>query len=301
MAFGCALSCFRKASPKKETRKTTKEKNMIHKSLTALLTAHCLLLTANAYSLCLQFDASSPSTLTLNGTTVTAWTSVKGSTTLVPIHGASNGWSTATLQSISGRSSVSFMSQDGVSIPSPFAFHGTETTQSVVYVFAIVRSQVPTFRMTLLDAPIDIRLESNFPFVGEGVPEGRGSGLFFQEEQLGNIATYAINGHSTSTFLPSEKWQAVEVTLQTPTSLNALFIGGSIPSPAWKRNFNGNIAELIFLGSAPTLEQRNALYHYARAKWRVPVDYDFSPHSANILRNLGVDPKNVFATFFLVR
>jgi len=147
--------------------------------------------------------------------------------------------------------------------------------------------------MTLLDAPIDIRLEGRAT---------ASSPSRFQEEQLGNTATYAINGYGTPKFSSSEKWQAVEITFQTTNvSLNALFVGGAIPTPAWKRNFNGNIAEIIFLGSAPTPEQRNALYHYARAKWHVSVDYDFSPHSAAILRNLGVDPGNVFATFFLIR
>ena len=279
-----------------------------HLPTTHWISAFCILisaLTLPSFGQSIQFDASSPSTLTTNGNAITAWAAVKGGVTLMPIHGASNGWSTATLHSVSGRSTVSFTSQDGISVPSPLAFHGTETTQSVSAVFAIVRSQTPTPYMTLLDAPIDIRLESSmgyaFPFAGEGVPEGRGSGFSFQTEQLGNTATYAVNGKNTSIFLPSEGWQAVEVTFQTPVALDSLFVGGSVPSPTWNRGWDGEIAEIIFLPSDPTPEQRNALRHYARVKWRVAVDCDASHTSDAIVREIGVNPGNAFTTFLFVR
>ena len=259
---------------------------MIQKSMTTPLAACCLLLAASAHALCLQFDASSPATLTTNGNAVTAWVSIKGGVTLMPIHGASNGWSAAILQPAPGKSSVSFRSQDGISVPSPLAFHGTEATQKVAYVFAIVRSQTPRHRMTLLDAPVDVRLET---------------GNQFQEEQLGNTATYAINGHGTPTFLPSDRWQTVEVTFQTPVAINALYLGGSVPNPAWKRNFNGEISELVLLPAQPAPEQRNALLHYARAKWGARTDCDPLFTSGTTLRTMGMDTGDTFTALLRIR
>jgi len=237
-----------------------------------------------------QFDASRADRLTLSGSAVLEWRSVKSGISLTPLHGPSNGWASASrLAPYGTKSTVSFAGNGGT-VPSPMTFgEGDDTPVSAV--FAVVKCTAPAQFSTLMDAPVDVRLAAQ-----PAVPPS----FKFSEEQLGHTATYHINGTESAGFAPSASYQLVEVTFGNPPELSEIFVGGSIPSPLWKRNWRGEIAELLFFPSPPTPEERNAARHYASVKWGVAVPYVHDFDIASRLRGLGISTE-LFSTRIIVR
>ena len=237
-----------------------------------------------------QFDASRHATFTLSaGNTVQEWRSVRTGATLIPLHGASNGWDSAVV-SHGARLAVSFIA-NGSAIPSPLSF-GENNDTPVSTVFAVVKCAAPARLSTLLDTPVDVRTTAKPSLLPSWA---------FPTEQLGNTVEYRINGAATSDFTPSSAYQLVEARFPSPLELSDIFIGGSIPSPLWKRNWRGEIAELLFFPMTPSPEQRNALHHYLSRKWGVPAPYSHSHASPALLASLGISTGDIFNTAIIVR
>jgi len=246
-----------------------------------------------------QFDASRADAFTLSGNTVQEWRSVKLGAALTPFHGSSNGWETASrLAPYGEKPTVSFTNGSGNAVPSPMAFGeagrlgGDAFALPVATIFAVVKCETPAQFSTLIDAPVDVRLTAQ-----PTVPPS----FKFSEEQLGHTATYFINGAETADFAPSSAYQLVEVTFGNPLELSDIFIGGSVPSPSWKRNWRGEIAELLFLPISPSPEERNAIHDYVSHKWDVAVPYAPDSASPALLASLGISAGNLYNSVILVR
>jgi len=168
---------------------------------------------------------------------------------------------------------------------------GDAVALPVATIFAVVKCETPAQFSTLFDFLVDVRLTATV-----AVPPS----FKFSEEQLGHTATYFINGAETADFAPSSAYQLVEVTFGNPLELSDIFIGGSVPSPSWKRNWRGEIAELLFFPTPPSPEERNSVRHYAAVKWGAAVPYAHDFDIASRLRGLGIATE-IFSTRIIVR
>ena len=240
-----------------------------------------------------QFDALRRDTFILSGDTVQEWRAVKSGAALTPLHGSSNGWETAVrLAPYGEKAAVSFTDSNGNAVPSPMTF-GEDDDTPVSTVFAVIKCTTPAQLSTLIDAPtVDIRLTAK-PTV---LPSFK-----FSEEQLGYTATYRVNGTATASLTPSSSYQLVEVLFSSPLELSDIFVGGSVAVPSWKRNWRGEIAELLFLPSPPSPQERNAVHHYVSRKWGVAVPYTPNYASPALLSALGVSTGDIFSTVIIVR
>jgi len=261
----------------------------------SLLTCGALILLSalSLHAQAVQFDASRHDTLALSqNNAVQEWRSVKTGALLIPLHGASNGWGAATLLAPYGvKGTVAFDDANSNAAPSPMAFGG-DIDFPVATIFAVIKCDSPFPLSTLIDAPVDIRLET--------MPSWA-----FQTEQHGNAIQYRVNGVDTPDFSPSSSFQLVEARFITETgnrpSLQGLYLGGSAPSPLWRRNWRGEIAELLLFPFDPSPDERNAVHRYLSVKWGVPAPHWRDDSAPSILRALGIDAGAAFSTAIIVR
>jgi len=245
-------------------------------------------LTANAQVI--QFDASRPAAFSLSGNAVQEWRAVRPGTALAPFHAPGNGWAAVTRLAPYGTKATVSFNGGGNATPSPLAF-GENAAATISAVFAVVKCETPAPLSTLMDAPVDVRTAAK-----PAIPPS----WAFPEEQLGNAVSYRVNGVQTADFAPSASFQLIEIHFPAPPELRELFIGGAIPAPHWRRNWRGEVAELLFLPSAPSPQERNAIHHYVSVKWGVGVPYVNDFDIASRLRDLGISA-DVFSTRLIVR
>ena len=210
------------------------------------------------------------------------WPSVDGSLSLTSVHAPTNDWSLA----IKEGGSVFF--DNGVSSPLGFPDSATNTT---VYVLAVVENVIPSDLATLIDAPCSIRFLPN-PFNDD---------WFLSESQLTNAVNLFIDGIDTNSFSYSALPQLIEVSFDTPCSLNELYIGGSPATPSWNQNWTGGLSELILLAEHPTDRQRNALCRYLSLKYGLNLKTAPDVSIASVLTTLGINAGGTFNSVFLVR
>ena len=289
---GCVQNTNQRSTPSQ--RSTGLQACVLNILCTGAL-ACATLFTSTAPAAVAQFDASRNASFTLSGNTVQEWRPVRTGPPLTPLHGASNGWDTVTRLSPYGEKPAVSFTGDGNATPSPLTFMEGERPREpfpVSTVFAVIKCETPVNFSTLIDAPVDIRLTTQI-----AIPPP----FTFSEEQLGYTVTYRINGTETANFTPSASYQLIEVSFGNPPELSEIFIGGSIPAPHWKRNWRGEIAELLFFPSPPSPEQRNAVHHYLSLKWGVNVPYTINHTSPALLASLGIATGGAFNTLILIR
>ena len=247
-----------------------------------LLAAVC---SASVFGQTLQFDASAAANNS-SGTsnTVASWTSVRGGVVMSPAHGQSNGWTRATL--VTGAwQGVNFATNTA----SPL--HAEGATNTVAAAFAVVRCTEPADLGTLLDAPASARFATrHWP----------GEPRLLALSQLGSATLYRVNGVATNRLEAAEHYQLVEVSWPEPVALADIYVGGAVPSPAWRRAWPGELAELIFLGSTPSSAEREALGYYAARKWGAPVDAS-GTNAREALDGLGVSHGTLFTLILIIR
>jgi hypothetical protein len=272
----------------------------------------------------LQYDATRPESFTVGaGGGVVAWRPGRGATpgwaTLSPLHGAESGWGVARRDVLAkggwtaghwtdypwnggvwvpgtfNKREVAVVSFGGEGAPSPMQFG--EGGMAVAAVYAVVRCGEPSRLSTLLDAPVDVRLET---------PTAYSSAWELSRSQWvagGDLGVgYHIDGAEGYGFAPSSAYRLVEARFETPPQLSDIFLGGSAPSPLWGRNWRGDIGELIVFPEEPPPEVANALRHYLSLKWGIPVPYSHAATSpAIILGALGISTGSFFPTLIIVR
>ena len=261
-------------------------------TFTALAAALTLATTAHA-SIVWQYEGAAASS--------NEWQAARAGSTLVALHGPSNGWNTAEIRQIGKHRAIGF--PEGASA---FTFQ-EDATLPVTAVYAVVRWEhgggAPSHLScpwteegltTLIEAPYNVCIRLTPPLFSS-------SPWQWQTEQLGYHATYRINGVDTARFEPSPAFQLIEVRFENPPIMNELYIGNAAASPLWLRHFSGDVGELLFFTTrAPAQQEQHAIYNYFRLKWGIPLDYERvdAPH---ILDALGVRRGNLFSTTFMVR
>ena len=221
------------------------------------------------------------------GVSSNAWVAAREGGTLTALHGASNGWSFAEVRHIGARRAAGF--EEGASA---FAFPPGATNR-VAALYAVVRSETPEAMATLIEAPknVCVRLEAS-PL----------RPLRWQPEQLGYRADHRVNGIETGRFEASANFQLVEAHFETWPVMRELYVGNAAASPLWQRHWRGEIGELLFFTRAPTEPEQQAVYHYLRLKWGVPLAYDTrGTNVAATLDGLGIRRGALFGSLFLVR
>ncbi|MCL1856557.1 MAG: hypothetical protein FWF84_02805, partial [Kiritimatiellaeota bacterium] len=116
-----------------------------------------------------------------------------------------------------------------------------------------------------------------------------------------NMAGYVVDGVGTAAFAPSASFQLVAVRFGATVNVGDVYVGGSVPSPAWKRNWRGEAGEILVFPFEPSPEEENALRHYVAVKWGVCVPHVPTTATPHILRAIGVSTDAYFNTLIIVR
>jgi hypothetical protein len=221
------------------------------------------------------------------GASSNEWRAAKAGSSLVALHGASNGWVSAEVRIVGQHKAVGF--GEGASA---FAFQ-SDATNRVAVVYAVVRNNEVEELATLLEAPrnVCVRLASSWQWE---------TSWHWQTEQLGFRAGYRVNGKATSRFEPSDAFQLVEVRFETRPEMRELFVGNAAASPLWLRHWRGEIGELLFFTRELTEQEQHAVYNYLRLKWGVPLSYE-RVGAAGILDSLEIRRGSLFGTIFMTR
>lgn len=214
--------------------------------------------------------------------TAPIWTSNHPNGTLVPVHPETNGWTHAELN------------DDGICFDittAPFEFNST-TSLSIASLFAVASFPSAEWHSTLIDAPCSIRVEPISPFL---------DAWHFVESQLDETLQIQINDIPTTRLQISESWMLIKVAFDRPCPSEELFIGGPPTTPAWNQNWQGKLAELIFLTDEPTEEQSEAIRRYLSVKYQLPIRTRPTPQILETLSALSIDTSGLFQSLLFVQ
>ena len=230
----------------------------------------------------LQFDASASRSVSRTGGAVSAWVSTRGGVIASSCHVPGCGWSAP----FYGGGSIDFMAASGVAAPLSFSL--TETGL-VSRVFIVADVTDAAFCSTLLDAPCPLRLlsseeEAAFHFATSSVLSTFGLSIDFA------LSTdFELGPH------------LYEVRLDEPCPLNELHIGGNPATPAWNRNWNGSVSEIIFTAPSTTETDAEAIRSYLSKKWRIGRYRSGIADELDVLRALGIRVGSVYGSMLIMR
>lgn len=158
--------------------------------------------------------------------------------------GGEPGWGWAGLTAAApGLDAVSFAG-DAADTPPPLRF-GAET--SAIRALMLVSRGEPADLATLVDGAAAFRLR----LAPDGGPAPDAG---------------AAEGALTAQFLPG-RWQVVTLGLAEPSGLAGLFFGGSAGRPEWRRNWRGEIAEIVGFDAPPDADVRAGVANYLAVRW----------------------------------
>lgn len=231
----------------------------------------------------LQFDAAVSRGVSQTGGVVTAWVSTCGGVVANPCHEAGNGWGAPRYGAGAG---IDFAAATGVA--SPLSFGLTETGL-VSRAFIVADCTGAAAYGTLLDAPCPLRLASS---------DGDGAGLFATSSVLSSIGL-SIDFAASATLSPG--LHIYEIGLDDPCPLNGLHIGGSPATPAWHRNWNGTVREVVFTSPSATAEDADAIRSYLSKKWGIGRHRSGVAGELAVLKRLGIRTGNVYGSMMFLR
>ena len=231
----------------------------------------------------LQFDASASRSVSRTGGAVSAWVSTRGGVIANSCHMPGCGWSAPFY---GGGESIDFIAASGAASPLSFAL--TETGL-VSCVFIVADATDAAFCSTLLDAPCPLRLMRT---------EEDGA-LHFATSSVLSTATLSIDFAPSTDFAPGP--HLYEVRLDEPCQLNELHIGGNPATPAWNRNWNGTVSEVIFTAPTVTETDSEAIRSYLSKKWRIGRYRSGIVDELAVLRAIGIRAGGVYGSMLIMR
>jgi hypothetical protein len=237
---------------------------------------------ASAFTV-LQFDATASRGVSQTGGVVTAWVSTRGGGVASPCHEAGNGWDAPRYSVGAG---IDFAAASGVA--SPLSFDLTET-ELVSRAFIVADCTAPAAYGTMLDAPCPLRLAPS---------DGGGAGLFATSSVLSTIAL-SIDFAASSAFSPGT--HLYEIELFDPCPLSGLHLGGSPATPAWHRNWNGSVWEVVFTSPSATAEDADAIRSYLSKKWGIGRHRSGVAGELAVLKRLGIRTGGVYGSMMFLR
>ncbi len=231
----------------------------------------------------LQFDASASRSVSRTGGAVSAWASTRGGVIASSCHVPGCGWSPPFY---GGGESIDFIAASGVA--SPLSFSLTETGL-VSRVFIVADATDAAFCSTLLDAPCPLRLFSS----------EEEAAFYFATSSVLSTFALSIDFAPSMGFAPGP--HLYEVRLDEPCPLNELHIGGNPATPAWNRNWNGSVNEVIFTAPSTTETDAMAIRSYLSKKWRIGRYRSGVGDELAVLRALGIRVGSVYGSMLIMR
>ena len=230
----------------------------------------------------LQFDASVSRSVSRTGDAVSAWVSTRGGVIASSCHVPGCGWSAP----FYGGGSIDFMAASGVAAPLSFAL--TETSL-VSRAFIIADATDAAFCSTLLDAPCPLRLLSS----------EEDAAFHFATSSVLSTLALSIDFAPSTDFAPGP--HLYEIHLDEPCQLNELHIGGNPATPAWNRNWNGTVSEVIFTAPPATETDAEAIRSYLSKKWRIGRYRSGMGDELAALHALGIRVGSVYGSMLIMR
>ena len=231
----------------------------------------------------LQFDATASKSVSRTGGAVTAWVSTRGGVIANPCHTNGAGWASPQYDA---RGVIGFLPAAGTA--APISFPLTETGL-VSRAFIVADGGDAAFCSTLLDAPCPLRL--------------------FAEDEDGTVhfATSSVLSSLALSidFAPGTVYSAgphlYEIRLDEPCQLNELHIGGNPATPAWNRNWNGSVGEVVFTAPTVTKTDAAAIRSYLSKKWGIGRYRSGMADELAALRALGIRTGGVYGSMLIMR
>ena len=231
----------------------------------------------------LQFDATASKSVSRTDGAVTAWVSTRGGVIASPSHATGYGWNAPQYNADGG---INFVAASGVASPLSF---GLAQTGLVSRAFIVADGGDAAFFSTLLDAPCPLRL--------------------FAEDEDGTVHFATSSVLSTLAlsidFAPGTVYSAgphlYEIRLDEPCHLNELHIGGNPATPAWSRNWNGSVGEVVFTAPAATETDASAIRSYLSKKWGIGRFRSGMTDELAALRALGIRTGGVYGSMLIMR
>ena len=231
----------------------------------------------------LQFDASASRSVSRTGGAVSAWVSTRGGVIASSCHVPGYGWAAPSYR---GCESIDFIAASGVASPLSFAL--TETGL-VSRVFIVADATDAAFSSTLLDAPCSLRLISS----------EEDTAFHFATSSVLSTFALSIDFAPSTDFAPGP--HLYEIRLDEPCQLNELHIGGNPATPAWNRNWNGSVSEIIFTAPSTTEMDAEAIRSYLSKKWRIGKYRSGMGDELAALRALGIRVGSVYGSMLIMR
>ena len=145
------------------------------------------------------------------------------------------------------------------------------------------------FCSTLLDAPCPLRLFSS---------EVEAAYLFATSSVLSTIEL-SIDFAQSTEYTPGP--HLYEIRLDEPCQLNELHIGGNPATPAWNRNWNGTVSEVIFTAPPATETDAEAIRSYLSKKWLIGRYRSGMGDELAALHALGIRVGSVYGSMLIMR
>ena len=231
----------------------------------------------------LQFDATASKSVSRTGGAVTAWVSTRGGVMANPCHAIGCGWNAPQYDTGGG---IDFLAASGVASPLSFAL---SETGLVSRAFIVADGGDAAFCSTLLDAPCPLRLFS----------EDEDGTVHFATSSVLSTLALSID------FAPGTAYSAglhlYEIRLDEPCQLNELHIGGNPATPAWNRNWNGSVGEVIFAAPTVTETDTAAIRSYLSKKWGIGRYRSGMADELATLRTLGIRTGGVYGSMLIMR
>ena len=231
----------------------------------------------------LQFDATVSRSVSRTDGVVTAWVSTRGGVVAHPCHTNGAGW---TAPQYDSRGVVGFASATGTA--APISFPLTETGL-VARAFIVAEGTAAAFCSTLLDAPCPLRLFAK---------DEDGTAHFATSSVLSTLALSIDFAQSTEY---SAGPHLYELALASPCPLCDLYIGGCPATPAWNRNWNGSVGEVVFTAPTVTDTDAAAIRSYLSKKWGIGRYRSGMADELAALRALGIRTGGVYGSMLIMR
>ncbi len=197
-----------------------------------------------------------------------------------PCHTNGGGW--ASPQYSGGM--VGFSATGGVASPLSFA---QSETGLVARAFIVAEGEASPLA-TLLDAPCPLRL----------MPADDGEPVRFATSSVLSSAALSID------FAPSTEFSAgphvYEIELASPCPLSDLHIGGNPATPAWNRNWNGSVREVVFVSPSATADAA-VIRAYLSKRWGTGRYRSGVADERATLHSLGIRTSGVYGSALILR
>ena len=230
----------------------------------------------------LQFDAGATRCVSRTDGAVAAWASTRGGVVASTCHPAGHGWTAPAYCD----GSIGFLTVSGVA--SPLSFPLMETGL-VARAFIVADGTEAAFCSTLLDAPCPLRL----------MQLEEDTAFHFATSSVLSTLGLSIDFAPSTDFAPGP--HLYEIRLDEPCQLNELHIGGNPATPAWNRNWNGTVSEVIFTAPTVTETDSEAIRSYLSKKWRIGRYRSGIADELAVLRAIGIRAGGVYGSMLIMR